>query len=115
MIYNYEDIKDKKREIIDKINAEYKFIRISTLGGIERACIMLSLSLDKKEDWAYGIFENSRYYHISIDRNGTVENFCNSKVKRIRKKTVKSLDEAIEYINKKIREVVNESFKWKNR
>ncbi len=105
MIYDYENIKHQKREIADKINSEYKWLNISTLGGVENACIMLSLSLDKKEDWAYGIFHNSRYYQFSIDRNGTIENFtCSNKVKPIRKKTVKSLDEAIEYINKKIKE-----------
>ena len=108
MIYDYDYAINHRQDIIDKIDAEFKVIRVSTLGGRDNACIMLTLSLDKKDTWAFGILQNSRYYQISIDRLGVVENFtCGLKVKSIRKKTVKSLDEALEYINKKLGEQCN--------
>ena len=103
-IYTYNDIKDKQKELTDKIHAEYKSLHISTLGGADNACIMLNISLDKKETWQNGIFQNSRYYQCSIDNKGVVENFSGSyRVKKIRKKTVKTLQEGFDYINEKIK------------
>jgi hypothetical protein len=104
VIFDYETIKDKGQEIIEKINADYKAITISTLGGIDNVSIIIHISLDKKETWQNGIFHNSRYYIIHIDKNGTVENFsCNYILKKMRKKTVKTLQEALDYINSKIK------------
>jgi len=103
-IFDYETIKDKGQEIIEKINAEYKAITISTIGGVENVSIILHLSIDKKETWQNGIFHNSRYYILHIDKNGIIENFsCSHMVKKLRKKTVKTLQEALDYINNKIR------------
>lgn len=102
-MFTYEILKEKGQYILDNIQAEYKHIQLSTLGGKENACAMLRISLDKKENWEYSIFHNSRYYHFSIDKNGTIENFsCGHRVKKIRKKTVKTIDEAIKYINAKL-------------
>jgi hypothetical protein len=102
-IFDYESVKDKRQEILDAIQAEYKGITISTLGGIENTSIILHLSLDKKDTWQNGIFHNSRYFIIHISKNGIVENFsCGNRANKLRKKTVKSLQQAIEYINKGI-------------
>lgn len=102
-IFDYDKAIAVRGKLTNDIKAEYKSIRISTLGGKENTSIMITLSLDKKENWAYGILENSRYYHFSIEKNGVVENFTSSyKLKRIRKKRVKSLSEAVAYINEKI-------------
>ena len=102
-IFDYEKLQAEKENIYNAIKAEYKYIQVSTLGGKENVTLLIRLSLDKKETWQYGIFENSRYYHFHIDNNGTVENFSKSyKCEKIRKKRVKSLIEAINYINEKI-------------
>ena len=102
-IFDYNEIIEKREKIENDILAEYKKVRISILGGKENSALIVTVSLDKKNNWAYGILQNSRYYHFDIDRNGIVENFSGSyKVKKIRKKRVKSLKEAVEYINKNL-------------
>lgn len=102
-IFDYEKLKTEKENIYNAINAEYKRVQISTLGGYDKVTLLIRLSLDKKESWEYGIFENSRYYHFHISNNGTVENFSRGHdTNKIRKKTVKSLEDAIKYINEKI-------------
>ena len=46
----------------------YSFISasVSSLGGYENVTIMLAVSTTTKENWAYGIFENSDYRRFSI-------------------------------------------------
>lgn len=105
IIFDYISLQNKEQDIMDKIQAEYKHVHISTLGGKENISIIIQLSLDKKETWINNIFHNSRYYLFHIYNNGVVENFSRShEVKHIRKKTVKTLQQAIDYINKSIQE-----------
>jgi hypothetical protein len=86
----------------------YSQAYVSTLGGIHNASIMFTIGLDKKETWAYGYLENSRYirFHASTEWNGfEVEAFVNSKTNiKIRKSTQKD-DEAL---IKKIEKIVSE-------
>lgn len=104
-IFDYDEVITKKEKLKNDIVAEYKYIQVSTLGGKENTAIILTISLDKKEKWDYGILENSRYYKIIIDIFGVMQ-VCSSsyKIKKIRKKRVKNLNEAIEYINREITE-----------
>jgi hypothetical protein len=105
-ILDYENMKNGIDYIKENIKAEYVNVKISTLGGVENACLMISISMDKMESWAYGIFQNSRYYQLSIDKYGTIENFSRGlNTNKIRKQNGKSLIESIEYINAKIKEV----------
>jgi hypothetical protein len=75
---------------------------ISTLGGEQNASILVTVGLDKKETWAHGIFENSRYvrYHISSNRKG-IELDCfqfhlrNMEMKKFRRVTLTSTSEKI--------------------
>jgi hypothetical protein len=83
------------------IKAGYVNAYISTLGGRDNASIMIKLSLDKPDTWTNGIFENSRTVYFSIDLCGTLENF-NGRIPHIRQKNVKTLTEAVNYINEKI-------------
>ncbi len=102
-ILEYEKIKKQGQEVYDNLQAEYKQVNISMLGGRERVCLIIKVSLDKKENWENCIFHNSRYYIIGIYHNGEVENFSKGLgLTKIRKKTVKSLSDAINYINEKI-------------
>jgi hypothetical protein len=110
MIFNANS--DEKIKLINQyVNSNIKSpvvkSSVSTLGGIDRAAIMIKLSLDDRSTWPNGIFENSRFMHISIDTDGTVEQFCKDyKIAgKFRKIHVKSLKQAIEKINKYISEV----------
>jgi len=79
----------------------YKAHYISSLGGFERASLIIKLSLDIETNWTNGIIENSRFLYFRIDRDGTIELFCKShKIERkFRKVRAKSLIEAINKIN----------------
>jgi hypothetical protein len=89
----------------NSINAPVVQTSISTLGGKDRASIMLTASLDPKKSWYNGIFQNSRYFMIMINRNGTMELFNKYyKLGKMRKTKVTSLKSAIDKINKYIAE-----------
>ena len=82
--------------------------QVSTLGGVDRASIMLTVSLDPRSQWVNGILHNSRYAMFRLDRNGTIENFSHGfrrPVKRMRKSRATSLPDAVSKINKYLRSV----------
>lgn len=85
----------------EKINAPHLSVDLSTLGGPERAAVMMTLSLDPKEGWQNNILQNSRYMHFSIRRDGKVEQFGRShKVPvKFRTVTVKSPGALIDKVN----------------
>ena len=63
---------------------------------------MIKFSLDDKSKWKNGIFHNSRYANVSLDRDGTLEMFQyspRSLGKALRKTRVKSANDAIKKIN----------------
>jgi len=68
---------------------------VSTLGGAERASIMLTVSLQPKEQWKYRILENSVYAHISIGHNGVMEMFSGCIKPKLRKTKVTSTNDVI--------------------
>jgi hypothetical protein len=82
----------------------YSQAYVSTLGGIQNASVMFTVGLDKRETWAYGYLENSRYirFHASTEWNGfELEAFVNCKVPiKIRKCTVKNEEILIKKIQK---------------
>lgn len=100
-ILTCEDLELNLDTVRQGIKAEYVNAYISTLGGRDNASIMIKLSLDKPETWMYGIFENSRTAYFSLDLCGTLENFS-GRISHIRQKNVKTIPDAIAYINKKI-------------
>lgn len=96
---------------VNKINKNIKAPVISsyssTLGGEDRVTILISLSLDKRSTWYNDIYENSRYMRFHLDNDGTLEQFglSHTITKKFRKTNAKSVDEAINKINKYISEV----------
>lgn len=101
-IFNIDTI--NKIDIENSLNIPYKKVSISTLGGKERASIIFHLSLDLPKDWYNGMYHNSRYYIFHLSYDGILENFSKGlNTVKIRKKTVKTLSEAIDYINKKLK------------
>jgi hypothetical protein len=100
-----------KTDIVNKLksafNVPYSCVYVSTLGGIEKASIIIKLSLDDTSQWNYSIYENSLYFSFHLDYTGELETISKSyKIeKKFRKCTVKTIDEAIIKINKYIKEI----------
>lgn len=96
------------------IKAPFVNMYKSTLGGDKHVSIMMAISLDKKEDWSNHIMENSRYFKMSFDNNGTLEMISGGtrKAKGFRKAKAKSIDDAIAKINKFIGELEKIKEAW---
>lgn len=86
------------------IRAPYVRASVSTLGGDERATVMLTISLTRQDAWPYGILQNTQYANFSIERDGTIEHFSGS-LPKFRKRKVKSLADAARAINAWIEKV----------
>jgi len=105
-IFDFAEMEAYKERMKREIKAEVVSVTISTLGGEHRASFMITIGLDPKDTWANGIFENSRYMRLMLERDGTLEQFTASKLsKKLRKSKVKSVPKAIEKLNKYIQEV----------
>lgn len=88
-------------------NVKSPFVKgnISTLGG--RVAVFLKISLDKREDWKNGIFENSRYFTMEVEPDPTKNNLEQIQKdkelgKKFRKQKAKTLKEVVNKINKYI-------------
>jgi len=101
-IFDIENLDLEK--IKNDLQCDFKKVQLSLLGGKENASLIFHISLDKKENWDFGIFQNSRYYILNLDLQGNLELYSKgSDTNKFRKKSVKSIQEAISYINFKIR------------
>lgn len=58
---------------------------VSTLGGMQRPTVLLTVSLQPQLQWKHGILENSPYAKIAIDYKGGVEVVSSSIQPRLRK------------------------------
>lgn len=100
-----EDDTKLRDNVETELQKRFPFFRttISTLGGDDRADIMITFSLDARESWLYGIKENSRYFNIHIHNTRTsyeVENYI--AVRGLRMRSFKTLnpDEVISKLNR---------------
>jgi predicted kinase len=93
-----------------QIKAPYVAASLSTLGGEERATIMLAISLDPRETWTNGIYENSRYLRFSLGRNGVIANFARAHLikTKFRKQWYKNQADAIKKLNAYVSKAMNE-------
>ena len=104
-IFNAEDKDELLRKVKSEIKAPVVGAQISTLGGADRATIMLVVSLDPKDEWSNGILENSRYFRMSLERDGKLKLFSGGHgMKTFRRRRVKSVDDAIKAINQYIQQ-----------
>ena len=92
-------------KLVDRLHNELKFPYVnaykSTLGGVDRPSIMLTISKDPKEKWANGILQNSNYGNFIIEPDGTVEHFSGN-LPKVRQKQVKDVNSLISHLNSKI-------------
>lgn len=99
-------------KIKDKAKASFVNANVMKLGGAGRHSIAISMSLDSRENWKNGIFENSRSGKFMLNHDGSLEHISGSFVKypakyKFRKATVKSVDDAIAKLNKFIADTPN--------
>ena len=100
------DVDATVQKLIDGIQAPFKNIYKSTLGGKERPAILIGVSLDPKESWKNSIYQNSRYFQMHYSMNGELEQFSRQyNLPKFRKARVKNADDAITKINAYIKSV----------
>ena len=99
-----------------KIKAPFVNAAVTTLGGADRPSIGINISLDDKSKWKNNIFHNSRYMVFMLDWNGKLKLLTAGDIDshterpsydrknriKFRQATVKSIDDAINKINKAI-------------
>jgi hypothetical protein len=96
-----EQLEQKRTEIKESLNYPYTSVKFSDLGGILERSVLISISLDKKEDWQNGYIENSRYCRFDYSPNDNkLEQFTCTLEKKFRLSRPKDLKEAISKINK---------------
>ena len=103
-IFDVDSSDDWIKKIQGGIKAPHVRVSKSTLGGPQHVAVMITFSLDPKSEWKNGIFENSRYAHLSLENTGELEMFTMSgfgykKAKALRKTRVKTPEEVVKKIN----------------
>lgn len=73
-------------------------VQRSTLGGENRASLMILVVLDEKSTWTNGIMENSRYSRFSIHAD-RLESFSGSTGVKFRSTKIKNIEHAAQKIN----------------
>jgi hypothetical protein len=91
---NDKDIITKGLESLPYLN-----VSRSTLGGDDKASILISISLDKKETWKNGIYQNSRYRQFHM-YDGKIESISGYGCEKFRKASVKDANDAVDKIIK---------------
>lgn len=100
-IFDIESVKNDIKLLNKGIKAPFVVAKISMLGGKERVVIIIIISMNKKEDWPNNIFENSKYIKLNFSNTGELGLITQSKFdKKFRKTKVKSINDAINKINK---------------
>lgn len=103
---------DLSDESIKKIQNDVKapYVDVGKPPLDDGTSIYVHVSLDKKKDWAHGYFINSRHSTFFIYKDGIVEQTDKSyQIKdKFRKSKARSIDEAINKINKYV-ELINQS------
>ena len=105
--FSFETIKDAVDKLNQKIDAPVVKASYSTLGVERDASILLAVSLDPKESWSNGIYENSRYMRFHIQQDGVIEQIrVSHKIpSKFRKVRAKTMDDIIAKINAYIAKV----------
>lgn len=81
--------------LTNALGAPFVSAKVSTLGGEKNVAVMLCVSLDDQETWQNNILENSRYFRMSINNDGAIEQLTLAGIKqKFRKSRVKTLDDA---------------------
>ena len=101
-ILTIKELTALREQIISIINYPVVYVKFSDLGGINERSLLITISLDKKEDWPNGYIENSRYtrFHYEPNNNNELEQFAKSGIKKFRKSRPVNAIEAANKIKK---------------
>ena len=84
----------------------YKHVQASILGGLERASIIVRVSIDPQNKWKNGIYHNSRYAMFHLSSNGALELFSRRyDMPKMRKAKAKTLGDAVKKMKDYLRKV----------
>jgi len=97
-LFNHRNVENVIQILEEELKFPFVRGQFSTLGGNERVSILLRISKDHPDKWYNGIFNNSRYAQLHIDKFGTVEQFAGHQLK-LRKFTAKSISHMMTKIN----------------
>ena len=98
-LFTIDDVLEQVQLINKSLAAPYVDSTYSTFGGVSNISIMITISLDSKENWAGGILQNSRYAKFHLSNNGRLEMFAGSTPKKMRRSVIASVQDAIKKIN----------------
>ena len=101
MPYTKEDVATLtellKQRLGDKF---YYLVYYSDLGGADRASLMINTSLDKKEDWFNGYYQNSRFAYFALWDDSKIELLAKlHTMPKMRKCKIKTLEDAADKIS----------------
>lgn len=105
-----QDMEERMTALAQRIDKEVKapFVRaqVATLGGPERASVLVAISFEPKSKWKSGIFENSSYARFHLHADSTMELFTKypRELPKFRKTKFKSADDAINKLNAYVHE-----------
>jgi len=99
-VLSITDVEKWTMEIYKGIDAGWKSVGKSALGGDENVAILIKVTVEPEKDWPNKILQNARFGMIRIATNGTMEMFASDRrVKNMRKTKVKSAKDVVSKIN----------------
>ena len=94
---------DDAEKLQNLIKAAFVRVRYSSLGGKERASLLILVAIDPRETWINGILENSRYIRLHAGYDGKVEYISGCfgrEIKKFRKANFTTLEDLAAKIQK---------------
>jgi len=108
-ILQITDVDQWSTEIYKGIDAGWRSVSKSTLGGDKNVAIMIKLAIEPEKDWPNKILQNARFAMIRIATDGTMEMFASHRnLKNMRKTKIKSAKDVVNKINTWIKKVDEE-------
>jgi len=99
-LFNYEDTENIVDRLMKALQFPYKMIQVSTLGGKERASIIIKATLESKDKWPIGIFHNASYAIFHLNSDGVLEQSHQSgSFPKMRKTRIKDVPSLIKKLN----------------
>ena len=98
-LFKDDAMTEAAQAVYEGLKKKVPFVSVtkSTLGGPGRGALMLTFSLDPREQWANRILQNSRYSNLDIGQDGVVVNFSGNNPK-MRKFQATTIDEVVRKI-----------------
>jgi hypothetical protein len=97
--FNTDTAQASLDKIKSSLNATVTGGRVYELGGPDHVAIGISFSIDPREEWSNGIFENSRYAQFMLENDGTLKHLAGKGIGRMRLTRTKSVDDVIDKLN----------------